>query len=63
VTDNEKVSGPPIVVADPSGRRFPVFPPNFTEELFEFGKRCELAAGEKWRVSDAPHARNAAAVR
>ena len=36
----------PIVVADPSDSRFPVFPPDVLEELSEFGERRELAAGE-----------------
>ena len=36
----------PIVVADPSDRRFPVFPPDVLEELSEFGERRELAAGD-----------------
>ena len=36
----------PMVVADPSDRRFPVFPPDVLEELSEFGERRELAAGD-----------------
>ena len=36
----------PIVVADPTDRRFPVFPPDVLDELTEFGERRELAAGE-----------------
>jgi thioredoxin reductase (NADPH) len=36
----------PIAVADPSDRRFPVFPPEVLEELFESGERRELAAGD-----------------
>ncbi|HLX88318.1 MAG TPA: FAD-dependent oxidoreductase [Acidimicrobiales bacterium] len=43
MTDSQKV---PIVVADPSDRRFPVFPPDILEELSEFGERRELAAGD-----------------
>jgi thioredoxin reductase (NADPH) len=43
MTGSEKV---PIVVADPSDRRFPVFPPNILEELFEFGERRQLAMGD-----------------
>jgi CRP-like cAMP-binding protein len=46
VTDSEKVSRSPIVVADPSDRRFPVFPPDVLEELFEFAERRELATGD-----------------
>lgn len=46
MTDSEKVSRSPIVVADPSNRRFPVFPPDVLEELFEFGERRELATGD-----------------
>ena len=29
----------PMVVADPSDQRFPVFPPDVLEELSEFGER------------------------
>ena len=36
----------PMVVADPSDQRFPVFPPDVLEELSEFGERRELAPGE-----------------
>jgi thioredoxin reductase (NADPH) len=36
----------PIVVADPSDRRFPVLPPEVLEELSEFGVRRQLAAGD-----------------
>ena len=36
----------PMVVADPSDLRFPVFPPDVLEELSEFGVRRELAVGE-----------------
>ncbi len=36
----------PIVVADPSDRRFPVFSPDVLEELSEFGERRALAAGD-----------------
>jgi len=46
VTDSEKVRRSPLVVADPLDRRFPVFPPDVLEELFEFGERRELAAGD-----------------
>ena len=44
--DIEPGSISPIVVADPSDRRFPVFPPDILEELFEFGERRELATGD-----------------
>jgi thioredoxin reductase (NADPH) len=36
----------PIVVADPSDRRFPVLPPEVLDELSEFGERRQIAAGE-----------------
>jgi CRP-like cAMP-binding protein len=44
VTDSKKV---PIVVAEPSDRRFPVLPPDVLEELSEFGERREPAAGDE----------------
>lgn len=37
MTEGEKVSRSPIVVADPSDPRFAVFVPDVLEELFEFG--------------------------
>jgi thioredoxin reductase (NADPH) len=46
MTDRDQSSRSPIVVADPSDRRFPVFPPDVLEELSEFGERRELAAGD-----------------
>ena len=36
----------PIVVADSSDRRFPVFPPDVLKELSEFGERREVATGD-----------------
>lgn len=44
--DSQKAGRSPIVVADPSDLRFPVFPPEVLEELSEFGERRELAVGD-----------------
>jgi thioredoxin reductase (NADPH) len=44
--DRDQGSRSPILEADPSDRRFPVFPPDVLEELSEFGERHELAAGD-----------------
>ena len=42
--DQHQSSRSPIVVADPSDRRFPVFPPEVLEELSEFGEQRKLGA-------------------
>jgi thioredoxin reductase (NADPH) len=36
----------PIIVADSSDRRFPIFPPNVLDELAEFGEPREVATGD-----------------
>jgi thioredoxin reductase (NADPH) len=46
VTQSDPDNRTPIVVADPSDRRFPVFSAEVLEELAEFGERRQLAAGE-----------------
>ena len=43
MTDRKKV---PIVVADPSDRRFPAFPPDVLEELFELANEASWLAGD-----------------
>lgn len=43
---SDKDGRSPIVVADPSDRRFPVFPTTVLEELSEFGERRALAPGD-----------------
>ena len=46
MTNRDQSNRSPLVVADPSDRRFPVFPPDVLEELSEFGERREFAAGD-----------------
>jgi thioredoxin reductase (NADPH) len=46
VTDGDSDSRSPVVVADPSDLRFPVFSPDVLEELSEFGEQRELAVGD-----------------
>ncbi len=52
--DQDRDSRSPIVVADPSDRRFPVFPPDVLDELSEFGERRKLVAEDVlYRAGDA----------
>jgi thioredoxin reductase (NADPH) len=46
VTDRDPGSRSPLVEADPSDLRFPVFSPDVLEELSEFGEQRELAVGD-----------------
>ncbi len=46
MTNPDQGNRSPIVEADPSDPRFPVFPPDVLEELSEFGERRQLAAGD-----------------
>ncbi len=46
MTDPDRGTGAPLVVADPSDQRFPVFSPEVLEEVAEFGERREVSAGE-----------------
>src|ERR1700733_12694122 len=46
MTEQDKASRPPVVVADPSDRRFPVFPRDVLEELSGFGEQRKLRTGD-----------------
>ena len=46
MTNRDQGNRSPLVEADPSDPRFPVFPPDVLEELSEFGERRQLAAGD-----------------
>jgi thioredoxin reductase (NADPH) len=46
VTDSDRIGRSPIVVADPSDLRFPVFSADVLEELSQFGERRDLATGD-----------------
>ena len=46
MTDRDRVSRSPLVIADPSDQRFPTFSADVLEELAEFGELRELAAGD-----------------
>ena len=46
VTERDQDSRQPIVVADPSDRRFPAFSPDVLEVLSEFGELRDVAAGD-----------------
>jgi thioredoxin reductase (NADPH) len=44
--ERDRSTGSPLVEADPSDQRFPVFPSDVLAELAEFGEPRELAAGD-----------------
>jgi thioredoxin reductase (NADPH) len=46
MTDRDRVSRSPLVIADPADQRFPAFSPDVLEELAEFGELRELSAGD-----------------
>lgn len=46
MAEQDQGSRPPIVVADPSDRRFPIFPRDVLEELSDFGEQRKLRAGD-----------------
>src|SRR6202790_3927506 len=53
MTDRDRGTRSPLVIADPSDQRFPVFSPDVLEELAEFGEYRELVAGDPlYRADD-----------
>ena len=46
MTERDRDTRSPLVIAEPSDQRFPAFSPDVLEELAEFGEHRELAAGD-----------------